>query len=143
MEEIGIVSSIDGPHAIVMVERKSACEHCTAGTCKTAGEQVSLEAINEAGAKVGQRVRVSLRALAYVKGSLMFYGIPTVALIAGAVIGKEFVAERYLTGMSPDGASALTAFALFALSFIVVKLITRRVEKNVRYQPIVEEILDD
>ena len=55
MQEIGVVSSIEGINAIVSVERKGACEHCTAGTCNTSGEKVSLEAINEAGAVVGHK----------------------------------------------------------------------------------------
>lgn len=142
MEETGTVFSIDGPHAIVRVQRKSACEHCTAGTCNTAGEQVTIEAINAVDAKVGQRVKVTIKPIAYIKGSLMFYGIPTLALIAGAVIGKEYLAAHF-PGINPEGMSAITAFALFALSFILVKLATKRAEKNVRYQPVIEEILDD
>ena len=107
MEEIGIVSSIDGPHAIVMVERKSACEHCTAGTCKTAGEQVSLEAINEAGAVLGQRVRVSIRGYTYVSGSMFFYGVPALALIAGALLGLGVCSEM-LPGKDPEAVAAVS-----------------------------------
>lgn len=143
MEEIGVVTSVDGVHAIVTVVKKSACDHCTAGTCKVKGEEATIEAINEARAKVGQRVKVRLRALAYFKGSLLFYGLPTVSLIAGAVIGREFFAEWFLKGMDPEGASALSAFIFLGLSLVAVRLIGSKAEKSVKYQPIVEEILDD
>ena len=142
MEEIGIVTGVDGVHAIVTVEKKSACDHCTAGTCKVSGEKATIEAINEAQAKVGQRVRVRLRALAYFKGSLLFYGLPTVSLIAGAVIGREYFAG-WFEGMDPEGVSALSAFIFLGLSLVAVRLIGSKAEKSVKYQPIVEEILDD
>lgn len=142
MEEVGVVTRVDGVHAIVTVEKKSACDHCTAGTCKVSGEQATIEAINEARARTGQRVKVRLRALAYFKGSLLFYGLPTAALIAGAVLGREYFAG-WFEGMDPEGVSALTAFVFLGLSLPVVRLIGRKAEKSVRYQPVVEEILDD
>lgn len=142
MEETGIVSRTDGVYAIVSVKRKSSCEHCTAGTCNVSGETVTIEAINEANAIVGQRVRVEMRALAYVKGSMLFWGIPALALIAGAVIGGEFLSGRF-PGADPEGVAAITAFSMFALSFLAVKLATRKAAKSVRYQPIVKEILGD
>ena len=142
MEEIGVVTKTEGINAWVTVTRKSACEHCTAGTCDISGETVSLEAINEAGAVVGQRVRVQFKALAYVKGSLLFYGLPALSLIIGAVVGREFLAALF-EGANPDAVAAISAFALFALSFLLVRVIVRRAEKSVRYQPVVDKILDD
>lgn len=142
MEEIGVVSRIEGVNAYISVVRKGACEHCTAGTCDISGETVSLEAINEAGARVGQKVRVQMKALAYVKGSLLFYGVPAIALILGAVLGRELLAVRF-PWADPEGVAAISAFALMALSFLAVKVVTRKAEKSVRYQPVVEEILDD
>jgi len=142
MEETGTVSRIEGVNAYVSVVRTGACEHCTAGTCDISGDTMSIEAINEAGARVGQKVRVRMRALAYVKGSLLFYGIPALSLIIGAVIGREVIAVRF-SGADPDGVAAITAFALMALSFVAVKVVTRKAEKSVRYQPVVEEILDN
>ncbi len=143
MDEVGVVTSIDGVHAIVTVIKKTACDHCTAGTCKVSGEEATIEAINEAHAKVGQRVRVSLKALTYFKGSLLFYGLPTVSLIAGAIIGREYFAEWFFKGMDPEGVSALSAFIFLGLSLVAVRLIGSKAEKSVKYQPILEEILDD
>jgi sigma-E factor negative regulatory protein RseC len=142
MEEIGVVSRIEGMNAYVSVVRKSACEHCTAGTCDLSGDSVTIEAINEAGARVGQKVMVSMRALAYVKGSMLFYGIPALALILGAVMGREFLAPGF-EGMNPDAVAAISAFLLMALSFVAVKIATMKVAKSVRYQPVIDKILDD
>lgn len=141
MEEIGVVKNVQDVHATVIVARKSMCEHCTAGTCHVTGEGAEIEALNIAKARVGQRVRVVLKPISYVKGSLMLYGLPALALVLGAVAGKEYL-SRFFPGMDPDGVAALAAFGLFALSFAVVKLWSRRAEKKVQYKPVIEEIID-
>lgn len=142
MEEIGVVRSIDGVFAKVSVPKKSMCEHCTAGTCHMTDEGAEIEALNAARAQVGQRVRVALKPISYLKGSLMLYGLPAVALIAGAIAGKEYL-SRFFRGTDPDGVAALAAFGAFALSFIVIKLWSRRAEKKVQYKPVIEEILSE
>lgn len=140
MEEIGSVKSIQGALATVVVKKKSACEHCTAGTCQIKEGGAELEAFNEAGAKVGQTVRVELRSYSYVKGSMMIYGLPALALIAGAIVGKEFVGSRW--GLDSDLMSTLFAFGAFALSFVIVKLWSMGAEKKTGYRPVVKEILN-
>jgi sigma-E factor negative regulatory protein RseC len=142
MEEVGVVTSITGPLATVLVQKKSACDHCTAGTCNVTGEGANLEALNEAQARVGQRVKVSLRPYTYLKGSLILYGLPALALIVGAVAGKE-LAGAFLPGTDEELAAAVAAFGLFGLSFLLVKVWSSRAEKNVRYRPVIEEILEE
>ena len=141
MEEIGIVKSIEGPLSTVVVEKKSMCEHCTAGTCHITEGGAELEALNEAGAMVGQKVRVELRSSSYLKGSMMVYGLPALALVAGAIVGKEMVGSR-LWGLDPDLVSAIFAFGAFALSFVLVKLWSMGAEKKTVYRPVIKEILD-
>ncbi len=139
MEEVGSVKSIEGPFATVVVTKKSMCEHCTAGTCQLTEGGAELEALNEAGAKVGQTVRVELRSYSYVKGSMMIYGLPAAALVVGAVVGKEFVAPRW--GLDSDLMSALFGFGAFAVSLVFVKLWSMRAEKKTAYRPVIKEIL--
>lgn len=142
MEEIGVVKSIEGVYARVAVKKKSMCEHCTAGTCHLTEEGAEIEALNEARAQVGNRVRVVLRAYSYLKGSLILYGLPALALIVGAVAGKEYF-SRFFRGMDPDSVAALFAFGLFALSFIVIRLWSARAERKTQYKPVIEEILGE
>jgi sigma-E factor negative regulatory protein RseC len=142
MEEIGVVMSVEGPMAKVLVERKSACDKCTAGTCSLTGGGAELQALNEVQAEVGQKVRVALKSYTYVKGSMLLYGLPALSLIAGAVLGKEYF-STWFEGTDPDAVSAIAAFGFFALSFIVVKLWSRSAEKKVKYTPVIEEILKE
>ena len=140
MDEIGIVKSVNGPVATVSVEKKSACESCKAG-CKVSDSGVEIEAFNEAKALVGQRVRIEMKPYLYLKGSILIYGIPALALIIGAVIGKEFI-SAFFTDIDPDMVSAISGFAMFFLSFIIVKVWSMRLEKKTEYKPVIAEVLE-
>jgi sigma-E factor negative regulatory protein RseC len=140
MEETGVVSTVTGPMAKVMVKKKSACEHCTAGTCHITGDEAEIDALNEAGAHPGQTVRVVLKPMSYLKGSLVLYGLPALALIIGAIVGKEVFSKDF-EGTDPELVSAAFAFGFFALSFLAIKLWSTRAEKKVQYKPVVAEIL--
>lgn len=141
MEETGVVKSIQGPFSVVLVTKKSACEHCTAGTCHLSDDGAELEALNEAGAQVGQRVRVILRPMDYVKGSMMVYGIPALALIIGAIVGKEYGPR--IIPLDADLVSAIFAFGSLGLSLLLVKLWLRSAEKETKYRPVITEILSE
>jgi sigma-E factor negative regulatory protein RseC len=140
IEEIGIVKSVTGAIAVVNVPKKSACDGCTAG-CKIDERFMEVEAFNQAGAKVGQTVRVTIKSFAYTKGTLVVYGLPALALVIGAVFGKEAM-SRIFPHADPDILSAVFGFGAFILSFFIVKIWSNRTEKNVESKPIVEEVLE-
>lgn len=141
MEETGVVKEIIGPKAIVSVQRKSGCDSCPGGSvCKSAGNEAEIEAVNEAKANVGDCVRVSFKPYTYLKGTIFVYGIPSIMLIIGAIIGKEYL-SRFLPGMDPDLVSAIGGFGFFALSFLFMKVFMKRYEGKTEYMPVVEEII--
>jgi len=141
MEEVGVVKSIDGITAKVIVERKSACDKCKEGICHVSDGGAIIEALNIANAKEGQRVKVVFRSYTYLKGTILIYGLPALALIIGAVLGKEFL-PRIFSGVDPDMLSAVGGFGLFILTFIAARLFSLRMEKKTEYKPVVEEILE-
>ncbi len=141
MEEVGRVRSVEGVMAVVDVPVKSACEGCTAGTCRPQDKFMEIEAFNKVGAVAGQKVRVAVRAASYMKGTMVVYGLPAVGLVLGAVIGKEFL-SRIFPGRDPDILSAVAGFTTFFISFIIVKVWTGRAVKKVESRPVVEEILE-
>jgi len=142
MEEKGVVKSIDGVNACVVVTKKTACEHCTAGTCHLTGEGAISEAINAAHAKVGQRVRVVMKPVAYLTGAVMIWGVPALALIIGAVAGTQLT-KAYFHSIAPETGAAIAAFGLMALSLIVVRIWSRGAEHKAEYKPVIEDILED
>ncbi|MBI3593319.1 MAG: SoxR reducing system RseC family protein [Nitrospirae bacterium] len=127
MEEIGVVKEIDGLKAIIAVKKQGSCESCPGGSvCKTlGGGEAVVEALNDIGAHVGDTVRVAFKPYTYLKGTVLIYGIPALMLIVGAVIGKEYL-SRVLTNMDPDIASAIGGFGLFALTFLGMKLWSKK-----------------
>jgi len=141
MEEIGIIKDIKGLLAKVSVPKKSACEGCTAGICKPEEQSMEIEALNPVNARVGQRVRITVKPYTYLKGSIIVYGVPAIALIIGAILGKE-VFSSYYNKLDPDIVSAVVGFGAFIIAFICIKLWSRRVEKKGESKPIIEEILE-
>ncbi|HWR59131.1 MAG TPA: SoxR reducing system RseC family protein [Thermodesulfovibrionales bacterium] len=140
MEEIGVVKKISGIMAVVAVEGKSACEQCKVG-CKITDSGAELEALNRARAEIGQRVRVELKPYSYLKGSVIAYGLPALALVIGAVLGKELF-SGILSTLDPDLVSAIFGFGAFLLTFVIVKLWSMKVEKTTEYTPVIEEIIE-
>ena len=141
IEEIGIVTKTDGIMAKVAVQKKGTCEGCgVKGVCETQGEGAEIEALNPVDAKVGQTVKVSIKAQVYLKGTMLVYGIPVIALIAGAIFGKN-IGEAYFRETSSDLIAAITGFGSLFLSFLIIKIWTRTFETKTEYKPVIEEII--
>ena len=140
VEEIGIVTSVDGLTARVNVPKKSACEGCTAGVCITGEQSMEIVALNKAGAKAGQKVRVNVSSYVYMKSSMIIYGIPALALVLGAVFGKEVMSASF-AGTDPDVLSAIFGFAFLGLSFVVIKIWSNRKTNEAGSTPVIEEII--
>ncbi len=142
MEETGIVKEIRGDKAIISVQKQSSCDSCNAGgSCKAGESGAELEAINQADAHVGDRVKIAFTAYTYLKGSMIFYGIPAVALVAGAILGKDHL-SRFFPGIDPDSLSGIAGIALCVLSFFVVRIFMKRFAKKRETIPVVVEVLE-
>lgn len=141
IEEIGIVQSTEGNRAKVAVPKKSGCEGCTHGTCKSEGQSMIIDAVNAAGAAVGQKVKVRMSAFTYSRGSVLAFGIPAAALFLGAVFGKEVLGPR-LQGFDADVLSAITGFGALIAAFLIVKFVSARADKGKESVPVIDEILN-
>jgi len=75
------------------------------------------------------------------KGTMIIYGIPAIALVLGAVFGKEFMPKLF-TGTDPDILSAIFGFGFLGLSFVGVKIWSNLKADNTESGPVIEEILD-
>jgi sigma-E factor negative regulatory protein RseC len=141
VEEVGIIKNIDGMTATVSIPRKSACEGCSFSACKVGEEGMLIEALNPINARVGQKVKIVMKPYTYLKGSAIVYGIPAIALVVGAVLGKE-VLSRYFVSTDPDILSAAMGFIAFALSFLFIKIWSKKMAEKENTKPVIEEILE-
>jgi len=140
VEEVGLVKSIEGAFATVAVPKKSACEGCSLKICKPEQQVMEIQALNSVHAMVGQKVKVVLKSYTYLKSSMVIYGIPALALVGGAVIGKELFGP-FFAGYDPDMVSAVSGFGAFMLSFLLIKLWSFSAGKKTEAKPVIEEIL--
>jgi sigma-E factor negative regulatory protein RseC len=142
MYEIGIVKSIDGTIAKVVVARKSSCcESCEKEICDIPENGVETEAVNTAGAKVGQKVKVVMKSYTYVKGAMIIYVLPVVALIAGAILGKMYL-PSFWGGVDSDLLAALAGFLTLFTSLILVKIISSRMDKKTENKSVIESVVE-
>jgi len=141
IEEVGIVIKVEGVTARVAVEKKGACDGCTAkGTCETKGESMEIEALNIARAKEGQTVRISIKPQTYLRGTMLVYGIPLILFIAGAIAGKN-VGEEYLKDTNSDLVAAVSGFVALILSLLGIKMWAKKTESKTEDKPVIEEIV--
>ena len=101
---------------------------------------MEIEALNKAGAIVGQKVKVMIHTYAYMKGSMVIYGFPALMLVIGAVIGKE-VMPRYFPSPDADSLSAIIGFSFLIISFILIKIWSGTQTRKASSTPVIEEIL--
>lgn len=140
---VGIVKSVDGPTAKVLVEMEaSCCEKCQKGSCDINTRGVETEALNLAHAKVGQKVNIDMKSVTYLKGALIVYVLPVIALFAGAILGWDYLPSYFRT-VDSNILCAGGGFLLFFISLIFVKILTGRMEKKVEHKSIIASIIED
>ncbi len=139
IEEEGIVAETSDGIAQVAVLKKSACEQCAAAGVCHPGDKEYLEASNPLGAKKGQKVKVALAPQIYLKASIILYGIPMAALIAGAIVAKN--AAVRLGAANSDLWAFFAGMAGLLVSFLFIRAYNKKIEKTAKYKPVIVEIL--
>lgn len=128
----GIVTEVTGETAKIRFQRSPQCSHC--GACLTAGEhEMELELNNPIGAKVGDRVRVSLSPKRVVQASLLAYAIPLVLLITGVWVGS---------GVS-DWFGLALGIAACGISYAILRIVEKRSRDKNRFRPKIDAIVGD
>ncbi len=141
IEETGIVIKTEGETARVAVQKRGACEGCTAkGACESTSDGMEIEALNPVNAREGQTVKVLLQAETYLKGSMIVYGLPLVFFIAGAIAGKN-IGDAYFAEYNSDLFAAIAGFASLILSLIAVKIWSGKLESRTESKPYIGEII--
>jgi positive regulator of sigma E activity len=142
IEEIGFVKSLDGINARVVVARKSSCcESCEKDVCEIPEDGIETEAINAAGAEVGQKVKLVMKSYTYYKGALLFYIIPLLSLFGGAILGKLYLPD-FFSVKDTDLLAAAGGFLAFVLSFIPIKLMTNKLSKKTDYKSVIRSVVE-
>jgi len=141
--EKGIVTKIDSTTAWVKTKKTHACEACAArSSCNVmgGGKEMEVEAINYAGAKVGEKVVISFETSPLLKATFMLYVLPVLFLMAGAFIGNKMAP---FFNFDASALSVITGFLFFGLIVIFVKSKGNKLAKKDEYRPKVIKILKE
>lgn len=145
MDIEAIVTRSEQDHVFVKVnEKPGGCGRChESGGCSSGAlTQIfrrhgcrEFRLRNDIGARVGDKVKVSLADGVTLQASLVVYLLPVLCILVGAWIGT------WLAGESGSDALATTgAIAGFLLSLVLVALYRRRHAANVLAQPVLSRI---
>ncbi len=123
-EEAEVVA-IDGDHAWVEAQRRSACGTCSASSgCGTglvsrflSGRRVRLRALNVVSARIGERVVVAIDEAVLLRGSFVAYIVPLATLFAGALAGEAV--QHAFFDPAGEAVTILSAFAGLGLGMLV------------------------
>lgn len=136
IEEHGTIVELKEDNiAIVQCGRSSACDHCpSADSCQMGDNQeiMLIEALNLAGGQMHDRVKVVTTTRNFLQSSFMLYIIPVIALLVGALVGQA-VGEKS-GALDPSLLSALLGSFCLVVSFLLIRLFTRKLKKEA-YMP--------
>jgi len=141
--EKGIVIKIDSSTAWVKTTKTHSCKACAARSyCNVmgGGNEMEVEAINYAGAKVGEKVVISFETSPLLKATFMLYVLPVLFLMAGAFIGNKMAP---FFNFDASALSVITGFLFFGLIIMFVKSKGNKMAKKDEYRPKVIKILKE
>jgi sigma-E factor negative regulatory protein RseC len=139
--EQGIVTKTDSGGAWVKTIKSGDCKGCTArGSCHSLGNNADMEvkALNEAGARVGDRIVLLFETSSLLKATFLLYVFPILLLMIGAVVGQE-IAPRI--DFNPSGLSAITGFSFFIAAVLFIKFRANKMAQKKEYRPKIIKIL--
>jgi len=99
---------------------------------------MEVEAINDAGAKVGQNVVLSFETAPLLKATFLLYVLPILFLLAGAIIGDKITP---FFNFDESTLSIIIGLLFFGLAIVFVKLKGNKLAKKDAYRPKVIRIL--
>lgn len=138
--EEGIVCKVEKTTAWITTTRSGACETCASkGSCSSlGGKEMEVQALNTAGAKIGDRVMINFETASLFKIAFLLYIFPILMLFCGAILG-QYAAP--LLNLNVTLVSVLAAFSFFLLAFVLVRSRGDRLAQKDEYRPKVIRIL--
>jgi len=124
MEDEGLVKETRGERCLVEIRARGACLHCAnRRVCGIGSAQsVTLEALNQAGARIGQRVLVEINPAFTLTAAAVVFIVPIAGLVAGYLVG-----DWLFNGSWPVGLVTLAGLAGgFLLIFLLNKVLAGR-----------------
>ena len=139
--EQGIVIRTGSREAWVKTVKSGSCEGCTArGACHSLSDsgQREVNALNEVGAEVGDRIVLSFETSSLLKATFLIYVFPILFLIIGAALGQ--VTAPYFN-FNASGFSAIVGFSFFFAAVFLIKIKANKMAQKNEYRPKIVKII--
>ena len=141
--EEGLVTELGSTTtAWVATTKTDACKECSErNTCNAmgdSGKEIKVEAINLAGARVGDRIVLSFETASLLKAAFLLYVFPILCMLSGAIVGCNLA---FLFNLNESSVSAVSALLFFILSVFFIKSKGNKLGKKKKYQPKIIRII--
>lgn len=136
MEQLGkIVEILDDNTAKVIVLRHTSCKNC--GACHVGGAKsdIIVDAENDADAKLGNLVEVTMETQNVLSAAFIMYVIPLFILLLGIFIGTQL-----FTFDNGEIYSILLGFVFLAISYFIIRQNENRFVK--KYKAVITKIIE-
>ena len=140
MQEKGIVIESARGRAQVRIDRMEACEGCHGCLYQADGHFMVADVIDRIGTSPGDVVRIDTEGPSPVSASLLVFGVPIAMLFAGYAAGAA-LAPMVGAPQASQGIGIAGAALLFAASFGVLSLVSRRRRAGSAVQSVIVEVL--
>ena len=97
-----------------------------------------MEALNEVGAKVGDRIVLLFESSSLLKATFLLYVFPILLLLIGALCGQGIAPHLDL---NPSGLSATMGFSFFLAAVLFIKFRANKMALKKEYRPKIIKIL--
>lgn len=142
MKREGKVTAVNGENASVFLMKHSACGDC--GACQMGEENmnITIDALNTAGAEVGDKVIVDMETQDVLTAAFIVYGIPLIMLIIGVVSGNFLFGTLMGMEKNVELFSFIIGLVLMAVCFLIIKSKDDKFKKSKKYLSKIIEIID-
>lgn len=135
----GVVIEVQDDKAFVHISRNTACENCGACHFDEKTMNMKITAINDVGAKIGDRVELSMDNVNFFRASFFLYGIPLITLLIGLFLGIFIFQGMGLKYY--DIYAILMGMAFMAFSYIVLRMNREKFADNTKYMSVITGIM--
>ncbi len=140
MEEEGIVLAIEGNKAIVEMETGQHWEYCPEERERTG--KIHLEVDNSIGARPDQKVKFETIAFQKVKGAVIFFGIPIIALILGISQGIYWAEKWEFSQRVRELIGVVFGFILVSIVYLAAFIYYQGLKRKGKLISRIVEIID-
>ena len=131
MESGRVIEILPDNYARISLKRTEACAQC--GVCFPAGEDMTVIAYNPEGARVSQRVSLSVETKYFLTAALILYGLPLSALLIGIAAGYYGAAGLRYAQFAPIAGLASGVVCMLT-AYLVIKSLDKKIKKSL-YTP--------